>query len=75
MGNVSKKTLALAEAPNETNPPTEVYAYGAEFPEDGIYSSLTRYKAEGNLPDTPHSVNGGKCGAHVSQRFFQTVAK
>ena len=42
MGNVSKKTLALAEAPDETNSPTEVYAYGAESLEDGIYSVLTR---------------------------------
>jgi len=36
MGNVSKKTLSLADVPDETNSPTEVYAYGAEFPEDGI---------------------------------------
>ncbi len=42
MGNVSKKTLALAEVPDETNSPTEVYAYGAESLEDGIYSVLTR---------------------------------
>ena len=75
MGNVSKKTLALAEAPNETNSPTEVYAYGAEFPEDGIYSSLTRYKAEGNLPDIPHSVNGGKCGDETREIYLTSYAK
>ena len=47
MGNVSKKTLALAEAPDESNSPTEVYAYGAESLEDGIYSVRTRFNAAG----------------------------
>lgn len=50
LGNITKKTLALAEAPTSTNSPIEEYAYGAEAMEDGIYSTVirTRYNAAGD---------------------------
>ncbi len=50
MGNVTKKTLALAEAPSSTNSPIEEYSYGAEALEDGIYATVikTRYNVAGD---------------------------
>lgn len=49
LGNITKKTLALAEAPSTTNSPIEEYTYGAEVMEDGIYSTVikTRYNVAG----------------------------
>ena len=50
MSNVTKKTLALAEAPTSTNSPIEEFSYGAEALEDGIYSTVirTRYNTASN---------------------------
>lgn len=49
MGNITKKTLALAETPTTTNSPIEEYTYGAEDLNDGIYATTchTHYNEEG----------------------------
>ncbi len=49
MGNVVKQTLALAEQPSPENSPITETSFGAESPEDGVYSitTTTRYNAAG----------------------------
>ena len=48
-GNVSKQTLALADAPTKDNSPVVEMAYSVESSEDGVFSvtTQTRYNAAG----------------------------
>ncbi|MBR5895251.1 MAG: hypothetical protein IKZ13_06900 [Akkermansia sp.] len=48
-GNVSKQTLALADAPTKDNSPVVEMAYSVEYAEDGVFSvtTQTRYNTAG----------------------------